>query len=214
MADAAVSFVLDKLEKWIGPRSTGTGAAAPTGFDIPYEVVKEAIVNGIAYRDYTSTGSVQVELFPDKLLVMSPGKPHPAVDIVHLDKSHPSNPVNPLIADALYQTGHIERLGTGLEDLFKTCRREGLPKPEVEVRGGTFYITIFRKARKLSPSSETINETINETIKNHPGISLVELVSKVGRSRASVARVLAVLKRQCLIEYCGSKKTGGYYAKG
>ena len=95
--------------------------------------MKEAIVNGIAHRDYMSTGSVQVELFPDKLLVMSPGRPHPAVDIAHLDKSHPSNPVNPLIADALYQTGHIERLGTGLEDLFKTCRREGLPKPEAYI---------------------------------------------------------------------------------
>ena len=70
------------------------------------------------------------------------------------------------------------------------------------------------EAGTLEMISETISETINETIKNHPGISLVELVSKVGRSRASVARVLAVLKRQCLIEYRGSKKTGGYYAKG
>ena len=136
MADAAVSFVLDKLEKWIGPRGTGVGATAPTGFDIPREVVMEAIVNGIAHRDYTSTASVQVELFPDRLLVMSPGKPHPAVDVAHLDKPHSSSPVNPLIADALYQTGHIERLGTGLEDLFKTCKSAKLPRPKIELMGG------------------------------------------------------------------------------
>ena len=217
MADAAVSFVLDKLEKWIGPRSTGIGAAAPTGFDIPYEVVKEAIVNGIAHRDYTSTGSVQVELFPDKLLVMSPGKPHPAVDIGHLDKSHPSNPVNPLIADALYQTGHIERLGTGLEDLFKTCRREGLPKPEVEVRGGTFHITIFRKGRKIPLSSDAINDVINDAIndaiKSRPGVKKVELVKIIGKSKPTIERAIALLKQQDRIEYRGSKKTGGYYAK-
>ena len=214
MADAAVSFVLDKLGKWIGPRSTGIGAAAPTGFDIPYEVVKEAIVNGIAHRDYTSTGSVQVELFPDKLLVMSPGKPHPAVDIGHLDKSHPSNPVNPLIADALYKTGHIERLGTGLEDLFKTCRREGLPKPEVAVRGGTFFITIFRKARKFIPSSDAINDAINDAIKIRPGVKKVELVKIIGKSKPTIERAIALLKQQGRIEYRGSKKTGGYYAKG
>ena len=158
-----------------------------------------------------STGSVQVELFPDKLLVMSPGRPHPAVDIAQLDKSHPSNPVNPLIADALYQTGHIERLGTGLEDLFKTCRREGLPKPEVEVRGGTFHITIFRKGRKINPSSDAINDAINDAIKSRPGIKKLELVRIIGKSKPTIERAIALLKRQSRIEYRGSKKTGGYY---
>ena len=141
---------------------------------------------------------------------MSPGRPHPAVDIAHLDKSHPSNPVNPLIADALYQTGHIERLGTGLEDLFKTCRREGLPKPEVEVRGGTFHITIFRKGRKINPSSDAINDAI----KSRPGVKKVELVKIIGKSKPTIERAIALLKRQGRIEYRGSKKTGGYFAKG
>ena len=148
------------------------------------------------------------------------------MDIVHLDKSHPSNPVNPLIADALYQTGHIERLGTGLEDLFKTCRREGLPKPEVEVRGGTFYITIFRKARKVNPSSVLINDAINDAIsdaisdaindaiKSRPGVKKVELVKIIGKSKPTIERAIALLKQQGRIEYRGSKKTGGYYAKG
>ena len=137
MTDAAVSFVLDKLEHWIGVRSDS--AVVPSDYDIPRSVVLEAIANGVAHRDYTSNASVQVELFPDKLLVMSPGMPHPAVDISRLDKPHGSSPVNPLIADALYQTGHIERLGTGLEDLFKNCRNAGLPKPEIELMGGEFH---------------------------------------------------------------------------
>lgn len=55
------------------------------------------------------------------------------------------------------------------------------------------------------------DETINETIKHHPGFSLLELSKVTGKSRATVARAVSVLKKQGLIEYRGSKKTGGYY---
>ena len=221
MADAAVSFVLDKLEKWIGPRSTGKGAAAPTGFDIPYEVVKEAIVNGIAHRDYTSNASVQVEIFPDKLLVMSPGKPHPSVDVEHLDKPHSSNPVNPLMADALYQTGHIERIGTGLEDLFKVCRRIGLPKPKVELFGGEFHITIFRKTRHDEES--TLKSTLKSTLRNHlnptdsrvvelilenANITIGKIVAELGLSREGVRKSIKRLKLANIIRRVGPDNGG------
>ncbi len=219
MADSATDFVLDKLEHRIGTRDTGEGAVVPTGYDIPRSVVAEAIINGIAHRDYSNTGSVQVELFPDKLVVMSPGKPHPLTDVSSLDKPHPSYPVNPLIADVLYQSGHIERLGTGLEDLFRSCREAKLPRPIVEVFPGEFRLTVFRDVQaggqKLDAInetiSETISETINETIKRRPGISLLDLTDTIGKSRASVARAVSALKQRGLIEYRGSKKTGGYH---
>ena len=63
------------------------------------------------------------------------------------------------------------------------------------------------------PVAETINETINETIKNNPGISLLDLVARTKKSRATVARAIAKLRSEGKVEYRGSKKTGGYYAK-
>ena len=224
MADAAVSFVLDKLEKWIGPRGTGVGATAPTGFDIPREVVMEAIVNGIAHRDYTSTASVQVELFPDRLLVMSPGKPHPAVDVAHLDKPHSSSPVNPLIADALYQTGHIERLGTGLEDLFKTCKSAKLPRPKIELMGGGFHITIFRKKTNKKTNkkphvgvgielSERMHLTgssklVLDAILKAPEISITHLSRITKLSFEGVRYQIAKLKKKVGLVHVGPDKGG------
>jgi len=84
----------------------------------------------------------------------------------------------------------------------------------VEVRGGTFFITVFRKTRKLSPSSETINDAISDAIKGRPGVKKVELVKIIGKSKPTIERAIALLKQQGRIEYRGSKKTGGYYAKG
>ena len=62
-----------------------------------------------------------------------------------------------------------------------------------------------------APWDETINETINETIKNSPGISLLGLVARTKKSRATVARTIAKLRSEGKVEYRGSKKTGGYY---
>ena len=221
MADEAVAFVLDKLEKWIGTRDSGVGAVAPTGFDIPRAVVLEAIVNAIAHRDYASNASVQVELFPDKLLVMSPGNPHPSVDVANLDKPHPSTPVNPLIADALYQTGHIERLGTGLEDLFITCKSMGLPKPKIEQIGGVFHITIYRNVKVGVPVNVPVNVSVNvpvkvslteqiyALIKDNPGLNRILIAERLGVEVRTVARHLSLLRGR--IEFRGAPKTGGYW---
>ena len=70
------------------------------------------------------------------------------------------------------------------------------------------------RSRKLSPSSETINDAISDAIKSRPGVKKVELVKIIGKSKPTIERAIALLKQQGLIEYRGSKKTGGYYAKG
>ena len=226
MADAATSFVLDKLEHWIGVRNDG--AVAPTGYDIPRFVVAEAIVNGIAHRDYSNTGSLQVELFPDRLVVMSPGAPHPLTDVSTLDRTHKSYPVNPLIADALYQTGHIERLGTGLEELFGQCRAAGLPKPRIEVFRGEFRLTIFRKPkggrvqtkpgqkiRSEKPdsgdsqkSSQKSSQKILDAISGNPDITTKELAEMLGITRRAVAKHMAALQSSGLLRRVGPDKGG------
>jgi predicted HTH transcriptional regulator len=47
--------------------------AVPVAYEMPPEVVREAIVNAVAHRDYTSAGSVQVMLFSDRIEVWNPG---------------------------------------------------------------------------------------------------------------------------------------------
>jgi len=67
LVDQAVDFVLSKINRSIGTRKES--ARAPRTYEIPEEVVTEAIVNAVAHRDYTDNGSVQVMLFADRLEV-------------------------------------------------------------------------------------------------------------------------------------------------
>lgn len=61
LVDQAVDFVLSKINLAVGTRELGT--QAPVAYEMPPEVIREAIVNAVAHRDYTSNGSVQVMLF-------------------------------------------------------------------------------------------------------------------------------------------------------
>ncbi|WP_407712287.1 ATP-binding protein [Butyricimonas virosa] len=43
---------------------------------------------------------------------------------------HTSIPANPLLAEPMYLTGYIERMGTGTGDIIKQCVAKGLREPE------------------------------------------------------------------------------------
>ena len=92
----------------------------------------------IVWHDYTSSGSVQVEVFSDRLVIRNPGRINPAIKKEDLFMDHPPCPNNALIADQLYQVKYIEKFGTGFTDLVDGCKSVGLPIPEVVDEGGWF----------------------------------------------------------------------------
>ena len=147
LVDQAVDFVLSKINLWVGTREAGS--QVPVEYEIPREVVTEAIVNAVAHRDYTSNGSVQVMLFADRLEIWNPGALPPSLTLETLRQPHGSMPANPLLAEPMYLTRYIERMGTGIRDMIEKCREAGLPEPEFTVSDG-FTVRIMRKAGQVT----------------------------------------------------------------
>ena len=83
--------------------------------------------------------------FADRLEIYNPGSINPALTPEKLKERHGSFPNNPLIAEPLYLTKYIERLGSGLTDLIEHCRAVGLPDPEFHIDRFEFGIVIRRK---------------------------------------------------------------------
>jgi predicted HTH transcriptional regulator len=140
--DHAVDFVMAKINRSVGTRAETV--AAPVAYEIPKEVITEAVVNAVAHRDYTSNASVQVMLFADRLEVWNPGELPPGLTPELLRQPHASLPRNPLLADPLYLAHYIERAGTGTLDMIVRCREAGLAEPTFEQRGDEFVTTIWR----------------------------------------------------------------------
>jgi len=143
LVDQAVDFVMSKINLWVGTRAEST--QVPIKYEIPREVVTEAIVNAVVHRDYTTNASVQVMLFADRLEVWNPGVLPSSLTLEKLRQPHHSVPHNPLLAEPMYLTKYIERMGTGTRDMIVRCREAELPEPEFAVSTGIFTTTIRRK---------------------------------------------------------------------
>ena len=136
-----MDFVLSKIAVSVGTRAESV--QAPVAYEMPREVVTEAIVNAVAHRDYTDNGSVQVMLFADRLEVMNSGRLPPPLTVEKLRVVHQSLPGNPLLAESMYLLRYIEKMGTGTVDMIRRCAEAGLPEPEFEVGAG-FLTRIWR----------------------------------------------------------------------
>ncbi len=141
LVDQSVNFVLSKIALHVGDRADSI--RAPSTYEIPREVITEAIVNAVAHRDYANTGSVQISLFADRLEIWNPGSLTPHLTPEQLKQPHGSFPPNPLLAEPLYLGDYIERAGTGTYDMTRRCLNAGLAEPEFSVSGG-FTVTVRR----------------------------------------------------------------------
>ena len=211
--DQAVDFVMAKLTRSIGTRSAGP--EVPVEYEIPKEVVSEAIVNAVAHRDYTSNAGVQVMLFADRLEVWNPGELPPSLTPERLREPHASIPRNPLIAEPLYLAHYIEKVGTGTLDMIERCREAGLPEPDFEQRAGQFVVTLWRdwltdKMIKELDLNERQKRAISY-VRQEGRISNTEYQTLTGVAKRTAHRDLADLVEKRVFQRVGKTGKGTFY---
>jgi predicted HTH transcriptional regulator len=141
--DQAVNFVLSVITRSVGTRALSS--QAPVAYEIPPDVIREAIVNAIAHRDYASAGAVQVSVFADRIEVWNPGALLPPLTPESLRKPHRSVLRNPRIAEVLFLAQYIEKYGTGTLMMIRESREHALPEPCFGGnQPGEFGTTIWR----------------------------------------------------------------------
>ncbi len=91
-------------------------------------VVREAVLNALAHRDYRMAGSIFVRQFPRRLEIVSPGGFPPGINAENL--LWRQFPRNRRIADACAKCGLVERSGQGANRMFEESIKEGKPKPD------------------------------------------------------------------------------------
>ena len=101
-------------------------------FDIPYfnrEVIREAINNAAAHRDYRRTSEIVIKQYPDCLIIDNPGGFPLGVTLENLLTVN-STPRNRRLADVMAKTGIVERSGQGVDKIFYQCLTEAKPEPD------------------------------------------------------------------------------------
>ena len=149
--------LLAHAERFMRDRLPIAGRFVPNSFVrideplYPPLALREALANAFCHRDYTSGGgSVSVGVYDDRLEITSTGPLHFGLTSEMLFRPHDSQPWNPLIANAFYLRGIIERWGRGTIRMAELTIEAGLPPPEIEDTAGSVTVR-FRPSRYVPP---------------------------------------------------------------
>ena len=211
--DAAVDFVLSKLNRPVTPQTNSP--ASIVEYEIPYKAIREAIVNAVAHRDYTSNAAVQVMVFADRVEVWNPGSLPAGLVPESLRSAHSSIPKNLHLATPLYLTHYIEKAGTGTLDMIALCTKAELPEPDFKQVGSQFVVTLWRDWLTMDLiSSLHLNERQLEAVqflKKEGSLTSALYQSLTGASRQTATRDLKELNNKKIIYRRGMGRGVSYH---
>ena len=96
----------------------------------PVLAIREGLANALVHRDlHKGGGTISFVIYDDRLEIRNPGSLDFGLDPEKLCVHHESRPGNPLVAQAFYLAGVIEKWGTGTLRMIDVCRESHNPLP-------------------------------------------------------------------------------------
>jgi ATP-dependent DNA helicase RecG len=224
--DGAMNF----LKRYIAVRYEMTGEARRREVpELPYDALREAIINAVAHRDYFQRGAnVMVEVYDDRIEICNPGGLPKGLSPEEFGKRSVLR--NPKIAGMLHRADYIEKMGTGVRKMQRLMSEAGLAP--LEFAFTSFFTVTFRKpvAMKEKIVGEGLGEDFANSFSLKFGIKgeklirmvkMLEILHRGNKIDAQVAEILGAKRRtfaydieflrdEGLIEFIGAPKTGRY----
>jgi len=124
--------------------------------EYPFDAVKEAVINAVCHRDYFSLNNIFVNVFDDRIEVISPGSIPNNLSLKEVYGT--SNPRNYKIVELFKKIHYIERLGSGLKRMDELMLLHGLKKPVYEVNNAFFKVIFNGPKEKILELVKPSNE--------------------------------------------------------
>ncbi len=189
--DDALVLIPEQVEAWVKK-------VIPESFDrskfirnkvpsFPIEVIDEAIINAIIHRDYSIEGAkVQLEITPEKIVVKSPGKPVPPIELKDLQSFNATSiSRNKTLALVFNLMRYMEESGIGM-DTYKEMRdKYRLPLPLITYEDPNLVVTFPRTSdavRNLG-NTEVLSQLNDEEL---AGLDFVKTKGEVSRKEYEV----------------------------
>jgi ATP-dependent DNA helicase RecG len=188
----------------------------PFIFDVPYfnqEVIREAINNAIAHRNYRLTSETIIKQSDLKLEVLSPGSFPLGVTLENL-VSTSSTPRNRLLTDVLQKTGVVERSGQGVDKIFYQTLKEGKSAPDYS-KSDDFQVELKLSATIEDKAFALFIESVQSELPDNKKLSVHEIIylNHIRNENYSFnvdKNIIKNLLNKDLIEQRG-KTSGTYY---
>ena len=214
----AVAF----LKRHMNVRSEIRGVNRKDIYEIPVEVLREAVVNALMHRDYSIAGTqVTVEVYDDRVEIVNPGGLLKGLSARNLGTV--SMRRNELIADLFFRLDKVERVGMGIPNMKKAMVAAGLREPTFAP--DTFFRATFYRSpefamkggaagsekkfgEEFGDRSEKSSEKILAFLALHDAASAREVAQALGLTSRAVEKQIATLKAAGSLRRVGPDKGG------
>lgn len=220
-----IEDLMDAMRKHMSQAAIVRGIGREDRFDYPIEALREIFVNAVLHRDYSpgSRGTqVHVELYPDRLVVRSPGGlfgnvTEEALSIGRAMSTSRNALLAKLMSDITIEGTRetlVENRGSGFITVIDSLRRAGMSPPEVKARPGSVTVTI-KRAALLSPETiERIGRMGAGQLSDSHHLALAMMMN-TGRTSTAMLKtwgIETITAREVLKELTGAglaRKRGG-----
>ena len=222
-AEGVVDLV---YHKYLKAKISYEGLIRVEKYPYPVEALREAILNAIVHKDYSTGNPIQISVYDDKLYIANDGRLPEPWTVENLFQKHPSKPHNPSIAYVFYLAGLIETWGRGIEKICEACSRDGVLVPEFTIHTGdimTKFTTpedrIIRRGPEKGPKKgpkkgpekkEKRYEDIIRLMSNNASIAIPGIAKELNIGIKAVKTAIKEMQNHGIIERVGSAR-GGYW---
>ncbi len=199
------------------------GAYRHDRYELPPDEMRELVINAFAHRSYLQHNApVFIAIYDNRVEVTSPGG-LPRGQTAERAMAGYSKIRNEALANALNYMRFMEEWGSGLRRVNSVLAEYGIREATLEDTGFAVKTTVYRpisspQKSSFTPSSDNAADGVNDGVRTifesicaSPGIRMPALLKRLEKSRATIERAIALLKKQGKIEFRGAPKTGGYY---
>ena len=189
--------------------------------EIPLEAIREALVNSLCHRDFANPKGNEIAIFKDRIEIYNPGSlPQGLTPDDFLSGSERSYLRNPLIAEAFYRRGDVEKWGSGLKRIYDACLSMDVDVRFNQMKTG-FLVTFMRNSGAKGGVKSGIEGSIKkdytltarqqeifELIQQNNTISLRELARLLAINPSAVQKHIEQLKKKGAVVRVGPRKGG------
>ena len=172
--------------------------------EIPYEVIREAVLNSLCHSSFDVTVNNEIYITPNKVVIFNPGTFPSGYNPEDFAYNGVESVLrNPLISKVLYYSNDIDSWATGFRRIFAYCKKENV-KFTYTMKNQGFEICFYRKKQE----NLEFDKFILDIIKNNPNITISKIADVTGKSTKTIQSKLNNLKEQGKITRVGSNKNG------
>ncbi len=173
-------------------------AEAQRFFNFPYDAVEEALANAVFHKSYELGSPVEVQIWQDKIEVLSFPGPAPPVNAKILAENKrivARDYRNRRVGDFLKELHLTEGRGTGIPTIRRSMQRNGSPEPIFETDDqSTYFLTVLAvnpEVREWATNQES--NQVNDQVSDQVSDQVKELLAVMGDRSWSAQALMAQL---------------------